>query len=1343
MHAHAQKTSLYQWHADHGARFTDFACWEMPVQYPTGTVTEHHATRNSVGLFDISHMGQVRIAGTAAATWLASLVTADITTLAQGSSSYALLCREDGGVIDDLFVYRTGQETFLVVVNAARRREDVAWLTTHLPASGVTLTDESDTTAMLAVQGPRAAYLAAEVLGSPVANLPRFGIMALTYSGAAQSVTLEAARTGYTGEDGLELFLPHTAAEALWTALFSAAERRGIYAIPAGLGARDSLRLEAGFALYGHELNEELTPVEARLLWACNLEHDFIGREAILARKAEKPARNLRRLVMLESGVPREGYPVFDQQGTEVGTVVSGGRAPSLDAFIANAYVDRTVPADAPLQIGIRSRKSAARQNKGPVYKPAYHRLEAAPEIFDRAPEYARRHLGPRDADVQEMLTTIGASSMEELVAATLPAGLSRATPLAIPRALTEDQLLSRLRSIAQHNTPMRSLIGLGYADTITPPVIQRDILENPGWYTQYTPYQAEISQGRLEALVNFQTMIIELTGMEITNASMLDEATAAAEAMTMAIRSYRKKADRTRVWVDDRLHPQTIAHLTTRAAPLEVEIVVAPVSQWNLQPGDVAGVVQYPDTDGSIRDYRETVSALHAAGSLAIVATDLLALTLLAAPGAWGADIVVGNSQRFGVPLGYGGPHAAFLATKESLKRLMPGRLVGISKDRTGRPAMRLALQTREQHIRRDKATSNICTAQVLLAIMASMYAVYHGPDGLHRIASRITVLAHALRDVLKQHGIPVLEGDLFDTVTLTTDHVTQQRLMAAAETVGFNLRAHPNGHVGIALDEKSTVEELVTLVRAFGIDTDTSAMEAAAAATRYRPALTQERAGSYLTDRVFHAHRSETQLLRYITTLQSRDLSLAQSMIPLGSCTMKLNPTAAMVPITWPEFASIHPFAPAWQAGGYQMLADELSAWLSDITGFHGCTLQPNSGAHGEYTGLMIVRSWHQSRGDHHRRVCLVPDSAHGTNPASATMAGMEVVVVNSAENGDIDLDDLRSKADAHREELAAMMVTYPSTHGVFEEGIREAIEIVHERGGQVYMDGANMNAQVGITSPGDIGADVCHLNLHKTFAIPHGGGGPGVGPVLTAEHLTPFLPGTVDNTGPTGVIVGAPMGSAGVLPISYAYIAMMGPEGLRRATETAILNANYIAARLKQHIPVAYTGRSGFVAHECILDFRKIEKETGVTVEDVAKRLADYGFHAPTMSWPVHSSLMVEPTESEDKGELDRFCDAMLGIMGEIEEVRSGTIALEDSPLTYAPHTLEDVTGEWDRAYTRDQAAYPAPWIRQNKFWPAVGRVDNVHGDRHLVCSCAPLESYRESISVGTLSTGAHEG
>ena len=1335
---HARRTSLYPWHAAAGARFTDFAGWEMPVQYPTGTINEHQATRNSVGLFDISHMGQVIVTGPDAAAWLAGLVTADVTALAQGMSTYALLCGNDGGVIDDLFVYRTGEQAYLVVVNAARREADVAWMKEHLPGAGVTLSDQSDHTAMLAVQGPRAAELTRRVFGPTVRDLPRFAIVDLATEIGGTTVHLQAARTGYTGEDGLELFLPDEHAQAVWTALVAAAEQAGIHAQPAGLGARDSLRLESGFALYGHELSSEVTPVEARLLWACELEHTFIGRDAIVKRREEKPARTLRRLVMVEPGVPRQGYPVFDTQGAEVGVLVSGGRSPSLDSFIANAYVDSSVGSNEDLMVGIRSRRVRARQNRGPVYKPQYRRIEGTGELFDRSGEYADRHLGPRRRDIKEMLKTLGLNSLEELVARTVPPSITRSQELSLPAAQTEDQLLERLRHIASHNRTFRSLIGLGYADTITPPVIQRNILENPGWYTQYTPYQAEISQGRLEALLNYQTMVIQLTAMEITNASMLDEATAAGEAMTMAIRASRSKAERRRVWVDTGVHPQTIAHLLTRAEPMEVDIVVAPRASWNLKEGDVAGVLQYPDTDGHVQDLRQAVDSLHAAGALAIVATDLLALTLLTPPGEWGADIVVGNSQRFGVPLGYGGPHAAFLATRESLKRLMPGRLVGVSKDRSGRPAMRLALQTREQHIRRDKATSNICTAQVLLAIMASMYAVYHGPEGLRRIARRVTSLAYALRDLLRSAGLPVLEGDIFDTVTLATDHVTQQRLAAGAEAAGFNLRLHDDGRLGVTVDERTTVDEMVRLLASLSVPVQASQVEQAAAAAPARPVLTLERRSDFLTEAVFHRYRSETALLRYITTLQSRDLSLAQSMIPLGSCTMKLNPTAAMVPITWPEFASLHPYAPQWQAGGYRMLADELSAWLCDITGFHGCTLQPNSGAHGEYTGLMVIRSWHRSRGDHHRTVCLVPDSAHGTNPASATMAGMRVVVVNSAENGDIDLEDLEAKAERHRDELAAMMVTYPSTHGVFEEGIRAAIQIVHDRGGQVYMDGANMNAQVGLTSPGDIGADVCHLNLHKTFAIPHGGGGPGIGPVLTAEHLTPFLPGTVEHPGPTGVVVGAPMGSAGVLPISYAYIAMMGPKGLRKATEYAILNANYIAARLKPFIPVAYTGRDGLVAHECILDFRHIEKESGVTVEDVAKRLADYGFHAPTMSWPVHSSLMVEPTESEDKAELDRFCDAMISIMEEISEVQSGRIALEDSPLTYAPHTLEDVTGDWDRAYSRERAAYPAPWVRQNKFWPAVGRVDNVHGDRHLVCSCAPLESYRETISVATMVT-----
>ncbi|MFP4211504.1 MAG: aminomethyl-transferring glycine dehydrogenase [Alkalispirochaeta sp.] len=1339
---HAKQTSLYQWHAAHGARFTDFGGWEMPVQYPSGTIHEHQITRNSVGIFDISHMGQLRVYGPDAASWLSSLLTADITTLGENLSTYALLTKEDGGVIDDTFVYRTGDDEYLVVVNAARHDRDLEWFHSHLPKKGVTLVDESPSTAMIAVQGPRAAVLCFETLSGDLATVPRFGITAFEWSakaGGDETIRIEAARTGYTGEDGFEIFLPAESAEQVWTALFTVAECLGIAATPAGLGARDSLRLESGFALYGHELTEELTPVEARLLWACDLEHEFLGRDAIVARKTEKPKRTLRRLIMLERGVPREGYPVVDESGKEVGVVASGGASPSTGGFIANAYVDATVKNNAPLAINVRNKSVPCRQNKGPVYKPQYRRLPAAADIFDRHGEYASRHNGPREDDVAEMLATIGVDSIDTLIRETVPSGLDRARPLDTPRALTEDQLLERMKRIASRNVMMRSLIGMGYADTITPPVILRNILENPRWYTQYTPYQAEISQGRLEALLNFQTMIIEMTGMEITNASMLDEATAAAEAMTMAMRSHRGEGDaRHRVWLDDRLHPQTIAHLQTRAEPLEIDVMVAPVDQWQLQPQDIAGIVQYPDTDGVIRDYGDVVEALHAVGALVIVAADLLSLSLIAPPGEWGADIVVGNSQRFGVPMGYGGPHAAFLSTKESLKRLMPGRLVGVSQDRDGRPAMRLALQTREQHIRRDKATSNICTAQVLLAIMASMYAVYHGPEGIKTIALRITLLAHALRDALRDNGIVVLEGDIFDTVTLVTDRVTQQRFLAAASEAGFNLRAFEDGRLGITLDERSTVEELTDLLTAFGISAEQSRIEQRAGSTRYRPDLRLERTSDFLSGSVFHSYRSETALLRYITALQNRDLSLANSMISLGSCTMKLNPTAAMEPITWPEFASLHPYAPAWQAGGYRILSEELSSWLCDITGFHGCTLQPNSGAHGEYTGLMIIRSWHHSRGEHNRNVCLVPDSAHGTNPASAAMAGMKVVVVNSADNGDIDLDDLRKKADQHADSLAAMMVTYPSTHGVFEAGIREAIALVHERGGQVYMDGANMNAQVGITSPGDIGADVCHLNLHKTFAIPHGGGGPGVGPVLTAEHLTPFLPGKITNPGPTGIVVGAPLGSAGVLPISYAYIAMMGPDGLLKATETAILNANYIAARLGPYIDIAFTGENGRVAHECILDFRRIEKESGVTVEDVAKRLADYGFHAPTMSWPLHSSLMVEPTESEDKDELDRFCDAMISIIDEIREIQDGKMPLEDSPLRNAPHTLLDMTGEWNHPYTRDQAAYPAPWTRENKFWPAVSRVDNVHGDRHLVCSCAPLESYREAMQFDMVAT-----
>ena len=1330
------RTSLYQWHAAAGARFINFSEWEMPLHYRAGTIREHIATRNSAGLFDVSHMGRLIIQGRDSAAWLEQQVTAQVTTLPKGMSTYALLCREDGGIIDDLFIYRTGDESYLVVINSSRRERDIAWLTAQLPAqdSGreVLFQDVSAELDMVALQGPRAeSILAAYLPGFPT-ELPRFGVTAI----ATPEGEFLVGRTGYTGEDGFELFPPAVATETIWQKLFAAAKQIKAELLPVGLGARDSLRLESGFALYGHELTEDLTPVEARLLWACHLEHEFRGREAILARKKDGPARTLRRLVMEQSAVPREGYPVLDESGAEVGVVVSGGKAPSLDAFIANAYVDRSVPATAPLQIQIHSRTAPARQNAGPVYKPRYGTLPPVDELMDRHREYAGRHIGPNATEQQEMLSFIGAASMEELIAETIPRGIHRAAAPVLPPALTEEQFQASLKGIAAHNSVLRSLIGMGYADTITPAIIRRMILENPGWYTQYTPYQAEISQGRLEALLNFQTMVTDLTGMEIANSSMLDEATATAEAMVMALRGGKRRSGTDtapRVWVSTDLHPQIIAHLRLRAEPLSIELIEAPVKDWKLEQGDVAGVLAYPATDGLVHDHRGTVEELHAVSAQAIVSADLLALTLLTPPGEWGADIVVGNSQRFGVPLGYGGPHAAFLATREKHKRLMPGRLIGVSTDRRGRPAMRLALQTREQHIRRDKATSNICTAQVLLAIMASMYAVYHGPEGLRRIARRVSLLTATLKEILKETGLPVLDGPAFDTVLIKTDEVTQQRLLAAALKEGFNLRPHSNGHLGITLDERSDVAELSRLLEALGVSRGVDRLSKRMSTTVWRPPVALERTSPYLTQRVFNTYHSETSLLRYITELQNRDLSLAHSMIALGSCTMKLNPAAAMEPVSWPEFAALHPYAPAWQAGGYKIIAEELSAWLKDITGFHGCTLQPNSGAHGEFTGLMVIRSWHRSRGDLQRSICLVPDSAHGTNPASATIAGMEVVVVNSAENGDIDLEDLKAKATEHKDRLAAMMVTYPSTHGVFEEKIRDAIAIVHDNGGQVYMDGANMNAQVGITSPGEIGADVCHLNLHKTFAIPHGGGGPGIGPVLTAAHLTPFLPGTLAEPGPTGVIVGAPLGSAGVLSIAYGYIAMMGSDGLRGATEQAILNTNYIATRLAPHIPIAFTGRTGRVAHECILDFRAMEKETGITVEDVAKRLADYGFHAPPMSWPVHGSLMVEPTESENRAELDRFCDAMIRIVGEIDQIRRGELPLESSPLRMAPHTLEDVTAtEWDRPYTREEGAYPYPWTRTNKFWPAVGRVDNVAGDRNVVCSCAPLEAYREEVA-----------
>lgn len=1332
------RTTLFSWHQSQGARFTDFGGWEMPVQYAGGTIEEHLVTRRSVGLFDIDHMGQFTVSGPDATTYLDHLVSARITDMEVGTSRYALLCRDDGGVIDDLFIYRR-ENDFLVVVNASRRSVDFEWFTEHVAPFNVSVVDVSPETYMIAVQGPRAITLCERAFstGGTLVRLSRFGYDEFDWQG----ISIAAGRTGYTGEDGLELFFPDEAAEIVWRRLLDTAAVESIEAVPVGLGARDTLRLEAGFALYGHELSETISPAEARLLWACDLDGTWIGRDAIVRRKGNPEGGVMIRFEMAGRGVAREGYEIV-RRGTDaatdirvVGTVASGSKGPTVGKFIGNAYVEPEVAKADDLAAMIRDKAIPIVRHKGPFYRSGYRTISPVRTLLDRPEEYRDRHIGPRRDDTSIMLKRLGVSSLSELTDRVVPEDIRLTEPLQLPPPLTEGAYLSHIRGIANRNRVLRSLIGVGYTDTIMPAVIRRTILENPSWYTQYTPYQAEISQGRLEALVNFQTMITELTGMEIANASMLDEATAAGEAMTLAFRARKRGSHAMRFLVDDRVHPQTIAHLITRADPWHIEVIVAPVSESSVDDSVFGVLVQYPDTTGAIRDYGALVTKAHGANALVVVAADILALTVLNPPGKWGADVVVGNSQRFGVPMGYGGPHAAFFATLDKHKRIMPGRLIGVSTDPTGKPAMRLALQTREQHIRRDKATSNICTAQVLLAILAAMYGVYHGPEGLTAIAERITLLARTFQATLRKKGVAVQGGTLFDTVVISVSDEEKTAIRDRALETGFNMRYDRPGEVGITLDERSTVSELsalVTVVTATDA-TDDDMVPASSTDLRFPPGL--ERTEPFMTQDVFQNHRSESQIMRYIKELEEKDLSLANSMIPLGSCTMKLNAAAAMEPISWPEFASLHPFIPTDQAEGYRELAEDLTGRLAEITGFAGGTLQPNSGAQGEYTGLMIVRAWHRSRGDEERTICLIPDAAHGTNPASAVMAGMEVVVVNSAPNGDIDISDLKKKASEAGNRLAAFMVTYPSTHGVFEASIREATEIIHRQGGQVYMDGANMNAQVGLTNPAGIGADVCHLNLHKTFAIPHGGGGPGVGPVLVAKHLLPFLPGTVWEPGSTGVLVGGPLGSASVLPISYAYIAMMGAPGLKEASEYAILNANYIATRLKPFFPIAFTGTSGFVAHECILDFRTIEKETGVLVEDVAKRLIDYGFHAPTMSWPLHSSLMVEPTESEDLAELDRFCDAMIAIHGEIEEVRSGKVTVEESVLRHAPHTMEAVTGPWNRSYSRKTAAFPAPWLRERKFWPSVGRVDNVAGDRNLVCTCAPIESYREeTLQIG---------
>ena len=918
------------------------------------------------------------------------------------------------------------------------------------------------------------------------------------------------------------------------------------------------------------------------------------------------------------------------------------------------------------------------------------------------------------------MLETIGCASLDDLISATVPESIRLRRPLALPEPLDEHAALDEIRSLADENIPRRSLIGMGYHNCHVPPVIQRNVLENPGWYTAYTPYQAELAQGRLEALLNFQTMVTDLTGMEIANASLLDESTAAAEAMAMA---HGIKSSGHRFFVADNVHPQTIALLRTRAEPLGIDIVSGPWREAALDADFFGALVQYPATDGAVDVYTDFAERVHKVGAVFVVAADLLALALFKPPGEFGADIVVGSAQRFGVPLGYGGPHAAFLATKDEHKRRLPGRLVGLSKDADGNPAMRLSLQTREQHIRRDKATSNICTAQVLLAVMASMYAVYHGPEGIRKIARKAHACAKILSENLTKAGHKVHHDTFFDTLRVTAQGTGAADVLPRARMAGFLLREFPDGSVGIALDETFKSEELSALAAVFGAG-EIAALDPA----EVSGPLTRKSA--FLTHPVFNTHRTETEMMRYLRSLEGRDLALNHSMIALGSCTMKLNAAAEMIPVTWPQFGSLHPFAPVEDAAGYAKLFRHLEEWLAEITGFAAVSLQPNAGSQGEYAGLLVIRTYHLSRGDEHRNICLIPTSAHGTNPASAVMAGMSVVTVGCDREGNVDLGDLKAKVGKHGPNLAALMVTYPSTHGVFEESIREICDLVHTAGGQVYMDGANLNAQVALCRPGDIGADVCHLNLHKTFCIPHGGGGPGVGPIGVAAHLAPFLPGhSIIKTGgtqATGEVSQAPWGSASILPISWMYIRMMGAAGLEQATKIAILNANYVATRLEPYFPVLYKGKNGRVAHECIIDVRGWKTRAGIEVEDIAKRLIDYGFHAPTMSWPVPGTLMIEPTESESKAELDRFCDAMISIHGELVAVEEGRMDKEDNPLKNAPHTAESVMAdEWNHAYSRRVAAFPLPWLKANKFWPSVRRVDNVYGDRNLFCSCAPVE------------------
>lgn len=944
--------------------------------------------------------------------------------------------------------------------------------------------------------------------------------------------------------------------------------------------------------------------------------------------------------------------------------------------------------------------------------------------------EFIPRHIGPNETDTRSMLKTIGVSSLAALVDKTVPAAIRMQQPLEIPAAMSEHEYLQHIKEVSLLNKVYKNYIGQGYYDTITPSVILRNVFENPGWYTQYTPYQAEISQGRLESLLNYQTMVSDLTALPIANASLLDEATAAAEAMTMFFNTLNKQdhIERPKFFVDNEIFPQTKDVLVTRAVPVGIEIVYGDYKTATIDSGYFGAIVQYPNDKGSIEDYRAFINTVHEAGAFIVMATDLLALTLLTPPGELGADVAVGSAQRFGVPLGYGGPHAAFFAAKDDFKRSIPGRIIGVSVDAQGNRALRMALQTREQHIKREKATSNICTAQALLANMAAMYAVYHGPDGLKNIAKRVAFLTQTIAEAIEERGFELYSGNFFDTIVVKVKDIAPVK--AKAEQQQINLRYIGHNHIGISLDETVVLEDLYDLINCFENDKDPVAFDIHHDDELNHIPSSLTRTSAFLSHPLFNTHHSESQMMRYIKSLENKDLSLNTSMISLGSCTMKLNAASEMMPLSWSHWGKIHPFAPADQTQGYKYIIDELGKYLCEITAFDACSLQPNSGAQGEYAGLLTIKSFHEANGDHHRKVMLIPISAHGTNPASAVMAGMKVVVVKALENGYIDVEDLKAKAAQYSNELAGVMITYPSTYGVYEETVKDITDIIHQHGGQVYMDGANMNAQVGLTAPGLIGADVCHLNLHKTFAIPHGGGGPGMGPICVKAHLAKHLPGHVE-TGSAHAVSAAPYGSASILLISYGYIRMLGAEGVKAATEYAILNANYMRAKLDGAYDVLYLGTNATCAHEFIVDLRPFKKTAEIEAEDVAKRLMDYGFHAPTMSFPVPGTIMIEPTESEDKGELDRFCNALLSIREEIKAIEEGVADKKDNPLKNAPHTQFVVTAdEWKHAYTRQQAAFPLYYVTQNKFWPSVARVNNTHGDRNLICTCEPVESYMEA-------------